>query len=108
MPFIKGLEMLKIIDFNDRNTVVVTFKYPFIDKEEILFKIQTFKTSIAQFSEKSFLMVYFCGDAWLESEKLWTNIGTDHSNPFCIEDGVSNLCKVSNNLAIWAIFNCSR
>ena len=105
MPFIKGLEMLKIIDFNDKNTVVVTFKYPFTDKEEIYFKIQTFKTSIAQYSDKSFLMVYFCGDAWLESEKLWTNIGTD---PFCIEDGVSNLCDVSNNLAIWAIFNCSR
>ena len=47
MPFIKGLETLKLIDFDDKDTVVITFKYPFTNMREILLKITTFETNIS-------------------------------------------------------------
>ena len=94
-----------MIDFENKDTVVITFKYPFTNMREFLLKIETLKANMRQQSAPSLLIVYFHGDAWMQSAKLWTDMG---AGPLCIEDKVKDLCDGGKNVAIWAIYDCSR
>ena len=75
---IKGLKTLKILDFFDENTAVVTFKYPLANKSEFLLNLNIFENNILEASktEQTFLLVYFCGDAWTQNGRIFTDMGT--------------------------------
>ena len=52
-----------------------------------------------------FFRPYFCGDAWLESGYVQTNMGY---GVFPIEKNIIVMCSEISKMASWLILNCSR
>ena len=104
-PFMKGLQILKLVNIDDGNTTIKKFKYPVSLKREFLKELANFEKSIIQLGEQSLLLVYVCGETWLQEGKIWIDMG---SHSFCIEDKINKFCFGGDKTAIWSIYNCSR
>ena len=101
----KGLQILKLVNIDDGNTTIKKFKYPVSIKREFLKEIGNFEKSIIQLGEQSLLLVYVCGETWMQEGKIWIDMG---SHSFCIEDKINKICFGGDKTAIWSIYNCSR
>ena len=52
-----------------------------------------------------FFRPYFCGEAWVQCNRIQTDMGY---GPFRIENKLTAMCGGGLDMATWCIFNCSR
>ena len=73
--YIQQLEQEGLYNQNDPNTKTFIFKYPYTVKKQFLSELNTMETFMIQHKGNAFFRPYFCGEAWVKSCRIQTDMG---------------------------------